>query len=71
MDLKTAIEASRRAVPVVYDGIEYERISARITRVSVSGEETYSLELADYCGSAVMIVPIGEVELAKKSEGET
>lgn len=68
MDKKTAIEASRRRVPVVHHGIEYKRITARITRINERGGESHSLELLDYCGSAVMIAAIGEVEV--KEEGD-
>ncbi len=72
MDMKTAVTASRLGVPVVHNGIEYERISARITRITPEGEK-YSLELADYCGSAVVIAPVDEVEptaLAKERISE-
>lgn len=68
MDLKTAIEASRARVPVVHRGIEYERITARIARINEHGGESYSLELLDYCGSAVMVAAIGEVEVAERNE---
>ena len=67
MDMKTAIDASRRRLPVVHRGIEYERITARITRVNERGGESYSLELLDYCGSAVMVAAIDEVEVAERN----
>ena len=65
MDLKTAVEASRARVPVMHRGIKYERITARITRINELGGESYSLELLDYCGSAVMVAAIDEVEVAE------
>lgn len=67
MDMKTAVTASRLGALVVHKGIEYERISARITRIAPEGEK-YSLELADYCGSAVVIAPVSEVELTERSK---
>lgn len=67
MDMKTAVTASRLGVPVVHSGIEYERISARITRMTPEGEK-YSLELADYCGSAVVIAPVEAVELTESAK---
>lgn len=70
MDMKTAIEASRRRVPVVHHGIEYKRITARITRINERGGESQSLELLDYCGSAVMVAAIGEVEVKEEGERE-
>lgn len=55
---------------MVHRGIEYERITARITRINERGGESHSLELLDYCGSAVMVAAVGEVELAEgKSDG--
>ena len=65
MDLKTAVEASRARVPVVHRDIKYKRITARITRINERGGESYSLELQDYCGSAVMVAAIDEVEVAE------
>ena len=70
MDMKTAVTASRLGVPVMYGGVKYERISARITRMTPDGEK-YSLELADYCGSAVVIAPVDDVELANQTENKT
>lgn len=63
MDMKTAIDVSRRRLPVVHNGTTYERITARITRIDERGGESHSLELLDYCGSAVMIAALGEVEV--------
>ena len=65
--MKTAVTASRLGVPVMYGGVKYERISARITRLTPEGEK-YSLELADYCGSAVVIAPVEAVELTESAK---
>ncbi len=67
MDIATAKRASALGVPVVYKGTRYERITKRITNVTPGEADTYSLELLDYCGSAVVIAPIGEVEAAEPS----
>ncbi len=64
--MKTAIEASRRCVPVTYNGVKYKRITQRITNVDDSGSESYSLALLDYCGSAVVIAAASDVEIAIK-----
>lgn len=67
MDIKAAVNASRRCIPVLYNGTKYRRITARITRVDEMGGESYSLELADYCGSSVMIAPVEEVETSERN----
>ena len=67
MDLKTAKEASRRCVPVTYNGVKYKRITQRITNVDDSGSESYSLTLLDYCGSAVVIAAARDVEIAEET----
>ena len=66
MDMKTAIEASRRCVPVTYNGVKYKRITQRITNINERGGESCSLVLLDYCGSAVVIAAMGDVEIAIK-----
>ncbi len=65
MDMKTAIDASRARVPVTYNGIKYMRITARITRITARGGESFSLELLDYNGSTVVTAPVNDVELAE------
>lgn len=67
MDIKTAIDASRRRVPVTYKGVKYKRITARITRINERGGESFSLELLDYCGSAVVIAAADDVELTERN----
>lgn len=67
MDLKTAKEASRRCVPVTYNGVRYKRITQRITNVNENGGESHSLALLDYCDSAVVIAAVGDVELAERN----
>lgn len=69
MQLKEVKRVMRSCVPVKYDGITYERVTACIMRMDpVSGAEMYSLELLDYCGSAVVIVPMAAVEVVGRSK---
>lgn len=65
MDMKTAIEVSRRRVPVTYKGIKYMRITQRITNINERGGESCSLALLDYNGSSVVIAAVGDVEVTK------
>ncbi len=63
MQLKNVRSAMKACRPVVYNGTEYERITACIMRADpVSGADIYSLELLDYSGSSVVIVPLAAVE---------
>lgn len=63
MQLKDVKRVMWSCVPVLYDGTEYERVTACTMRMDpVSGAELYSLELLDYCGSSVVIVPMAAVE---------
>ena len=67
MDIATAKRVSTIGAPVVYKGVQYERITKRITNVTPGKADTYSLELLDYCGSAVVIAPMSDVEAVEPS----
>ena len=67
MDIRTAIEASRKCTPVTYNGIGYKRIVQRITNINERGGESCSLALLDYCGSAVVIAGMEDVEVTEET----
>lgn len=57
-------------LPVIYRGIEYQKINAYIYRIYVNPhthkyKEGWQLELQDKCGNSVTIADAKEVQLAQ------
>ena len=71
MDSKQITEAMRRKLPVVSNGIEYQRITEYILWFNGAGDRLTSVNLLDKNGNSLTRVPADAVELATKAKEET
>ena len=65
MTLREADEAAQKRLPVIYDGIEYVRITRTGYRYDENGQRHGFLELYDKCGHSVQYARPDAVTLKK------
>lgn len=70
MTLREADEAAQKRLPVIYQGIEYLRISETGYRYNDKGERRGFVQLLDKCGHSATYAEPGRCEPAKKEETE-
>ena len=63
MTMKEADEAAVKRLPVIHDGIEYQRISKTGYRYDENGQRHGFLELFSKCGHSVTIAKPAAVKL--------
>lgn len=69
MNLREADEVAQKRLPVVYDGVEYTRITQTGYNYDKNGRRHGYVQLLDKCGNSVVNVDPAKVELNEgKSE---
>ena len=68
MTLREADEAAQKRLPVIYQGIEYLRISETGYRYNDKGERHGFVQLLDKSGRSVSYADPRSCELAKEAE---
>lgn len=63
MTLKEADEAAQKCLPVIHQGIEYERIGQTGYDYSKDGKRSGFVQLIDKCGHSVTYADPGRCEL--------
>ena len=68
MTLKEADEAAMKGLPVIYQGVEYIRITSTGYRYNEKHERTGFVQLLDKCGHSVIDADPARCEIAKETK---
>lgn len=70
MTLREADEAAQKRLPVIYQGIEYLRISETGYRYNDKGERTGFVQLLDKCNHSVTYADPGRCTLKEENDAK-
>lgn len=68
MTIKEANEAARQRLPVIFDGMEFERIIQVGIRYNENGKGRYFLQILDRTGNSTAYVEPSRCELSRSNE---